>query len=154
VSSANTPTYAPGVGGVSFVSDVQNLDWLDIHFTIRTSYKTAAPLAKENAARHYVLRSLINLRNEYRVYRLHKEGGRTAIFGIPACTSLGIDISPSTETLNFFWERKNLISFIKLIENCISDNLDGTENTSIAPQRMSYFYHSRLRGGECLPLLA
>jgi hypothetical protein len=32
-------------------------------------------------------------------------------------------ISPSTEILNFLWERKELISLIRLIENCNVDNL-------------------------------
>jgi hypothetical protein len=42
---------------------------LDIHFTVGTSYERAAPLAEKNAAaRHHVLRSLISLHNEHRVY--------------------------------------------------------------------------------------
>jgi hypothetical protein len=34
--------------------------------------------------------------------------------GTPACISLGVDISPSTETPNFLRERKELISLIRL----------------------------------------
>jgi hypothetical protein len=37
--------------------------------------------------------------------------------GTSACISLGVDISPSTETLNFLWERKEPISLIRLIDN-------------------------------------
>jgi hypothetical protein len=36
--------------------------------------------------------------------------------GTPACIYLGVDISPSTETLNFRCEGNELISLIKLIE--------------------------------------
>jgi hypothetical protein len=44
--------------------------------------------------------------------------------GTPACIiSLGIDILPSTETLNFLREREELISLIRLIENFNLDNL-------------------------------
>jgi hypothetical protein len=41
---------------------------LGIHFTVGTSCERAAPLAEKNAAaRHRILRSLINLHNEHRV---------------------------------------------------------------------------------------
>jgi hypothetical protein len=51
------------------ISGVQSAGWLDIHFTVGTSCERAAPLAEENVgARHHVLRSLISLHNEYRVY--------------------------------------------------------------------------------------
>jgi hypothetical protein len=43
--------------------------------------------------------------------------------GIPACISLGVDISSLTETVNFLGKRKELISFIRLIKNFNSDNL-------------------------------
>jgi hypothetical protein len=35
-------------------------------------------------------------------------------YGTPASISLGVDSSPSTETLNFLWDKYVLISFIKL----------------------------------------
>jgi hypothetical protein len=54
---------------------------------------------------------------------LYKVGDRTEPCGTPACISLAVDISPSTETLNFLCERKELMSFIKLIENANLDNL-------------------------------
>jgi hypothetical protein len=42
---------------------------LDIHFIVGTSRERAAPLAEKiAAARHHVLRSLISLHNEHRVY--------------------------------------------------------------------------------------
>jgi hypothetical protein len=40
-------------------------------------------------------------------------GDRTEPCGTPACMYLGVDISPSTETLNFRSERKELISFVE-----------------------------------------
>jgi hypothetical protein len=43
--------------------------------------------------------------------------------GTLACISLGVDISPSTETLNFLCERKELISFTRLIGNFGLGNL-------------------------------
>jgi hypothetical protein len=43
--------------------------------------------------------------------------------GTSACISLGGDISPSTETLNFLFERNELISLIIPIENSNVDNL-------------------------------
>jgi hypothetical protein len=48
---------------------------------------------------------------------LYNVGDRTEPCGTPACISLGVDISPSTKTLNFLSERKELISWIKLVEN-------------------------------------
>jgi hypothetical protein len=42
---------------------------LDIQFAVGTSCERAAPLAEKNAAaRHHVLRTLISLHNEHRVY--------------------------------------------------------------------------------------
>jgi hypothetical protein len=43
--------------------------------------------------------------------------------GTPASISLDVDSSPSTETLNFLWDRYELVSFIKLTESCNFDNL-------------------------------
>jgi hypothetical protein len=34
----------------------------------------------------------------------------------PACISLGTDVMPSTETVNFLFERHELISFTELVE--------------------------------------
>jgi hypothetical protein len=59
---------------------------LDIHFTVRTSCESAAPLAEKNAAaRHHVLRRLISLcsfslRCEHPVY-----------FNIVACRAVAMD---------------------------------------------------------------
>ena len=38
------------------------------------------------------------------------------LWGIPACICLGVNISPSTETLNFLSETKELISVTLLTE--------------------------------------
>jgi hypothetical protein len=40
---------------------------------------------------------------------LYNVGDRTEPCGTPACISLGVDISPSTETLNFLCERNELM---------------------------------------------
>jgi hypothetical protein len=56
------------------------------------------------------------------MYILKRVGERTEPCGTPACITLGIDNSPSTETLNFLYERKELISLIKLVK---SSNLDS-----------------------------
>jgi hypothetical protein len=50
-------------------------------------------------------------------------GNRTEPCGTPAFISLGVDILPSTDTLNFLCERNELISLIRLVENSIVDNL-------------------------------
>jgi hypothetical protein len=57
------------------------------------------------------------------IYMLYKVGDRTEPWGTSARISLGIDISPSTETLNLLRERKELMSWIKLVENSNLDNL-------------------------------
>jgi hypothetical protein len=54
---------------------------------------------------------------------LYKVGDRTEPWGTPARISLGVDISSSTETMNLHCERKELMSFIKLVENSNLDNL-------------------------------
>jgi hypothetical protein len=48
---------------------------------------------------------------------------KTEHCGISACMSLGVYISPSTETLNFLWENIALICFIRLIEKLYSYSL-------------------------------
>jgi hypothetical protein len=59
----------------------------------------------------------------YLLYILYNVGGRTESYGTPDCIFLSVGISPSTETLNFLWERKEPISLIRLIENFNSNNL-------------------------------
>jgi hypothetical protein len=66
---------------------------------------------------HSKLGGIINVQVLYRV------GDRKEPCGTLACISLGVDISPSTETLNFCCERNDLIILIKLVENCNLDNL-------------------------------
>jgi hypothetical protein len=51
---------------------------------------------------------------------------RTESWGTPAHISLGVDISPSTETLNLRCERKGLNSLIKMVENSNLGNLYNT----------------------------
>jgi hypothetical protein len=63
------PNFGPIYYSTLYISTVQSVGWLDIHFTIRTSCERAAPFAKKNgAAQHHVLRSLISLHNEHLVY--------------------------------------------------------------------------------------
>jgi hypothetical protein len=57
------------------------------------------------------------------MYRLNRVGDKTEPCGTPACISLGVDISPSTKTLNLRCERKESISLIKLFEKSNLDNL-------------------------------
>jgi hypothetical protein len=57
------------------------------------------------------------------MYRLYRVGERMEPCGTPACIFRGVDSSPSTITLNFQWERNELISLIKLGEKCNSESL-------------------------------
>jgi hypothetical protein len=57
------------------------------------------------------------------IYMLKSVGERTETCGTPACITLGVGISPSTETLNFLWERKEPMSLIRLVENFNLDSL-------------------------------
>jgi hypothetical protein len=50
------------------------------------------------------------------IYVLYHVGDRTESWGTSACISLGVEILPSSETLNFLCERKELISLIRLAE--------------------------------------
>jgi len=50
-------------------------------------------------------------------------GSRRELCDTPVCISRGVDSSPSTITLNFLLERRDLISLIKLDENCNLDSL-------------------------------
>jgi hypothetical protein len=54
---------------------------------------------------------------------LYNLGNKTEPCGTAASISLGVNIPFSTEALNFLWERKELISLIRLIENFNLDNL-------------------------------
>jgi hypothetical protein len=54
---------------------------------------------------------------------IHHDSSDVRPFGIPACISVGIQVSPSTEGLNFLFERKKLINFTLLNKNFNSDNL-------------------------------
>jgi hypothetical protein len=57
------------------------------------------------------------------MYKLYRVRERMEPCGTPACMYLGVDISPSIETLNFQCERNEPISVIKLVENYNLDNL-------------------------------
>jgi hypothetical protein len=50
-------------------------------------------------------------------------GGQTEPCGTAACISLGANISPSTQTLNFPYKGKQFISLIMLVEKFNFDNL-------------------------------
>jgi hypothetical protein len=50
-------------------------------------------------------------------------GERTEPCGTPASIYLGVDNSPTIQTLNFLWDRKEQISYIKLAENSNLYNL-------------------------------
>jgi hypothetical protein len=70
---------------------------LDINFTVGISCERAAPLAEKNAAaRHHVLRSLISMHNEHRVYWTRKmlpRGTRTEKSDKPAQLSPYISLT-------------------------------------------------------------
>jgi hypothetical protein len=57
------------------------------------------------------------------MHMLKRVGDRTEPCGTPVCITFGVDISPSTETLNILCDRKELTSLIKLIENSNLDSL-------------------------------
>jgi hypothetical protein len=57
------------------------------------------------------------------IYKFYRLGDRTKPCDSPACMYLGVELSPPNETLNFRSERNELISLIKLFENCNFDNL-------------------------------
>jgi hypothetical protein len=57
------------------------------------------------------------------MYRLYSIGASTELCGIPACISLGVDISPYTEALNFLLVKYDLMSFIKYTGNFNFHNL-------------------------------
>jgi hypothetical protein len=55
-------------------------------------------------------------------YILYRVGARMEPCGTSACTFRDVDSSPSAVTLNFIMDRNELISFMKLAENCNFDN--------------------------------
>jgi hypothetical protein len=57
------------------------------------------------------------------IYILYKIGERTETCRTSACISLGADISPSTKTMDFLFERNELSSLIILAENFKCYNL-------------------------------
>jgi hypothetical protein len=73
---------------------------------------------------------------------LYNVGDRTEPCGAAACISLGVDISPSAETLNFLRERKELISLIRLIENFNLDNLHSKPKFHVVPKDFLVFKHT------------
>jgi hypothetical protein len=57
------------------------------------------------------------------INRLYGVEDRTEPCGTPAFIHLGVDISPSTETLNFHCNRNELMSLVIRVEKFNSDNL-------------------------------
>lgn len=57
------------------------------------------------------------------LYKLCRIGDRVESCGTPVCITLVADILPSTKTLNFLFEWKELISLIKLVKKCNFYNL-------------------------------
>jgi hypothetical protein len=62
---------------------------------------------------------------------------RTEPCGTPALIIFGADISPSTETENFLFERKELMSLIKLAGKFILDNLYSKPLCHVASKALS-----------------
>jgi hypothetical protein len=57
------------------------------------------------------------------IHKLYSTGVRTEPCGTPASIFLGKESSPSTEILNYLLFKKEAISLIRLIKNCIFDSL-------------------------------
>jgi hypothetical protein len=57
------------------------------------------------------------------MYKLYSVGDRTESCGTPTCIYLRVDISPSTDSLNFRSLRNELINLITLIGKFNLDNL-------------------------------
>jgi hypothetical protein len=57
------------------------------------------------------------------MFSLYNIGARTEPWSTPAAIFLGVENSPSTETLQFLSVRKEAISLMRLVENSTSDNL-------------------------------
>jgi hypothetical protein len=75
------------------------------------------------------------------IYKLYRVGDRTEPCGTPACMYLGVEFSPSTDTLNFRWERNELISLINVVENC---NLDTYRASQCAMLYQRLFRYPRI----------
>jgi hypothetical protein len=71
------------------------------------------------------------------MYKLYNIGERTERCGTPACISLGVDNSPSTETLNFMLERNGLISLIVLAESINLINLYSKPGCQVVSEAFS-----------------
>jgi adenine-specific DNA methylase len=71
------------------------------------------------------------------IYILYRVGDRTEPCGTPAYISLGVDISPSTETLNFLFERKELLSLIIPAENSNFDHLYSRPRCQVVSKAFS-----------------
>jgi hypothetical protein len=57
------------------------------------------------------------------MYQLKRVGDMTEPYCTPACISLIVDMSPSTETSNFYCERKEPMSLIKPVASSNFDNI-------------------------------
>lgn len=73
----------------------------------------------------------------YKIYKLYKAGERMDPCGTLACISLCVDISPSTKPPTFLLKRKEIISFIKLVENCNFDNLYNKPDCQVVSKAFS-----------------
>jgi hypothetical protein len=71
------------------------------------------------------------------MYKLYDVGDRTEPSGTPSCISLGVDNSPSTETLNLRCDRKDPISLVKLFENSNFDNLHSNPEFHVVLEAFS-----------------
>jgi hypothetical protein len=71
------------------------------------------------------------------IYILYNVGNRPEPCGTLAYISLGVEILPSTETLNFLWEQKELISLSRLIEHFSLDNLHSKIMFHVASKAFS-----------------
>jgi hypothetical protein len=69
--------------------------------------------------------------------KLCSVGDRTELCSISACLSLGVDIFPSTETLNFVCERNELKSISRQVENSSLDNLRSKSGCNIVSKAFS-----------------
>jgi hypothetical protein len=63
---------------------------------------------------------------------------RTEPCGVLACMSLSIDVSPSTETLNFLYGIKEIIRLITLTETFTLDNLYSKPMCNIVSKTLQY----------------
>ena len=71
------------------------------------------------------------------MYKLYNIGDRTEPWGTPAFISLGVDVSPSTETLNFLLERNDLISLTVLTEKFNLSNLYSNQGCQVVSNAFS-----------------